>query len=208
MKNLDSGKDKIQKICDALRKETLEPAKQEAREIVENAHLQAAEILKEAQNKAQKIVAEANKEIEEKKRVCQSSLQLSCRQAVEQLKQKIEQQLFNKQLAEFVAKEMSDPKLIAHLINSLVRSIEQQGWGEEFNAVIPKDISAHTINALLVSQILHKLEKESVTIGDFAGGVQIRLKDKQMTIDVSDAVIKDLIAQFIRRDFRNLVFNM
>ena len=38
MKGLETGKDKIQKICDALRKETLEPAKQEAREIVEKAH--------------------------------------------------------------------------------------------------------------------------------------------------------------------------
>ena len=48
MKGLESGKDKIQKICDALRKETLEPAKQEAREIVENAHMQASEIVTEA----------------------------------------------------------------------------------------------------------------------------------------------------------------
>ena len=46
MKGLDTGREKIQKICDSLRKETLEPAKQEAREIIENAHMQASEIVR------------------------------------------------------------------------------------------------------------------------------------------------------------------
>ena len=208
MKGLESGKDKIQKICDALRKETLDPAKQEAREIVENAHLQAAEIIKDAEVKAAKSLHTADKEIEERKRLCQSSLQLSCRQAVEVLKQKIEEQLFNKQLSELVVKETTDPKVIAHLINSMIHVMEQRGIDDEFVALIPKEISPSMINSLLTSQILSKLEKQSVAVGDFAGGVQIRLKGRKMTIDVSDAVLKELIAQYIRRDFRDLIFNL
>lgn len=208
MKALESGKDKIQKICDALRKETLEPAKQEAREVVENAHLQAGEIIKEAEERARKAIVAAEKEIEERKRLCQSSLQLSCRQATEQLKQKIEGELFDKQLAELVAKETADPKIIAHLLEALIRAIEKKGIDDEFIALIPKEISPKSINALLSSQILSKLEKQSVAVGDFAGGVQIRLKGRQMTIDVSDAVVRELIAQYIRRDFRDLIFNL
>lgn len=53
MKSLETGKDKIQKICDALKKETLEPAKQEAREVIENARLQAAEIVTAAKKEAE-----------------------------------------------------------------------------------------------------------------------------------------------------------
>ena len=208
MKGLESGKDKIQKICDALRTETLEPAKQEAREIVENAHLQASEIVKDAEAKAAKAIASAEREIEERKKLCQSSLQLSCRQAVEQLKQKIEEQLFNKQLAEFVAKETADPKIVAHLINSLMKAIEEKGIDDELIALIPREISPKAINALLATQILNKLEKQTVTVGDFAGGAQIRLKGRQMTIDMSDTVVRELIAQYIRRDFRDLIFNL
>lgn len=208
MKGLDSGKDKIQKICDALRKEALEPAQQEAREIVENAHLQSDEILKEAKALSEKMIREAIKEIEEKKKLCQSSLHFSCRQAVEHLKQKIEEQLFDKNLQSLIAKEMGDPKIIAHLINSLVTSMQAQGIEDQFVAKIPKDISPQSINALLVSQVLHHLEKESVEVGDFAGGAQIRLKGKEMTIDVSDEVIREWVAQYIRSDFRKLLFNM
>ena len=52
MKGLKNGRDKIKEICDVLKQETLEPAKQKAREVIENAQLQAEEILKEAREKA------------------------------------------------------------------------------------------------------------------------------------------------------------
>ena len=118
MKGLETGKDKIQKICDALRKETLEPAQQEAREIVENAHLQASEIVQDAKKQAAKMISEAASEIEERKKVFQSSLHLACRQGIEQLKQKIEEQLFDKELFELVTREMGDPKTVAHILNA------------------------------------------------------------------------------------------
>lgn len=208
MKGLETGKDKIQKICDALKKETLEPAKQEAREIVENAHLQASEIVHDAQKKARSIVAAAEKEIDEKKKVFQSSLNLACRQGIEQLKQKIEEELFDKELAHLVTKETADPKVIANLLNSFMKSMEEKGIEEDFIAVIPKGISPRSINDLLAARILERLHNKSVTVGDFAGGVQIQLKGRQITIDISDAVVRELIAQYIRRDFRDLVFNV
>ncbi len=208
MKGLETGKDKIQKICDALKKETLEPARQEAREIVENAHLQASEIVHEAQKKARSLAQAAEKEIEEKKKVFQSSLNLSCRQGIEQLKQKIEGELFNKELSHLIAKEMADPKVIANLLNSFMKSMEEKGIEEEFIAVIPKGITPRSINDLLAARILERLHQKSVTVGDFSGGVQIQLKGKQITIDISDAVVRELIAQYIRRDFRDLIFNV
>src|SRR3990167_4788504 len=102
---LETGKDKIQKICDALRKETLEPAQQEVREILENAHLQASEIVRNAKKQAEEMIGTAVGNIEEKKKVFQASLQLACRQGVEQLKQRIEEQRFTRELAELVARE-------------------------------------------------------------------------------------------------------
>lgn len=208
MKGLETGKDKIQKICDALRKETLEPAKQEAREIVENAHIQAAEVVAEAQKKADSLIQESMREIEEKKRVFHSSLNLACRQGIEQLKQKIEKELFNKELAHLVVKEMADPKVIVNLLNSFMRSMEEKGIEEDFVALIPKGISPRSINELLVAKVLERLQNKSVSVGDFDGGLQIQLKDRQITIDISDTVVRELIAQYIRRDLRDLVFNV
>lgn len=208
MKGLETGKDKIQKICDALRKETLEPAKQEAREIVENAHLQASEIVSDAQKKAASLIQSAEKEIEENRKVFQSTLNIACRQSIEQLKHKIEEELFDRELSDLVRKEMADPKVIANLLSSFMRSMEEKGIEEDFVAIIPKDITPRSINDLLAAKILDRLEHKTVVVGDFNGGVQIRLKGRQITIDITDTVVRELIAQYIRRDFRDLVFNV
>ena len=208
MKGLETGKDKIQKICDVLKKETLEPAKQEAREIIENAHLQASDVVAAAKKEAAERVLAAEKEIEEKRKVFHSSLNLACRQGIELLKQKIEEELFNKELAETVIKETADPKVISNLLMSFMKAMEERGIEEDFAAIIPKQISPRSINALLTSHILERLKGHSVSIGDFSGGVQISLSGRQITIDVSDQVVRELIAQYIRRDFRDMVFNV
>ena len=208
MKGLETGKDKIQKICDALRKETLEPALQEAREIVENAHLQAAEIVQEAKQQASAIAHTAEREIEERKRLFQSSLQLACRQGIEQLKQKIEQELFDKELFELVSREMGDPKTVAHILNAFFQQVEEKGIEDEYIAAIPKSITPRQISSLLASQALERLKHHGIVVGDFSGGVQIRLKGRQISIDISDQVVRELIALYIRRDFRDLVFNV
>ena len=208
MKGLETGKDKIQKICDALRKETLEPAKQEAREIIENAHLAASEIVQEAKKQAQETIRKAEHEIEEKKKVFESSLGMACRQGIERLKQKIEEELFNRELFDLVQKEIGDPKTVAHILNAFMEAMEEKGIDDDFVAVIPKSITPRSISALLGSQVLERLKKEGIAVGDFAGGVQIRLKDRKITIDISDEVVRELISQYIRRDFRELVFSV
>lgn len=207
MKNLDTGKDKIQKICDLMRKETLDPAKQEAREIVENAHMQASEILKEAKEKGAALLQQAEKEIEEKKRVCKASLTLACRQGIEQLKQKVEKELFNQELTSLVVKETTDPKVIANLLNSFMKAMEERGVEEDFVALIPKTLSPRTINELLAAKVLGRLENKTVVASDIAGGLQIQLKGHKITIDISDAVIRELLGQYIRKDLRDLIFN-
>lgn len=206
MKGLETGKDKIQKICDTLRKETLNPAKQEAAELLENAQLQAAQILREAQEQAKNIIEEAHLEIDQKRKALHSSLQLASRQGVEQLKQKIEQEFLFKELLDYVSKQLADPKLIANLINSFMSSLEEKGIEEDVAVLIPGTISPRSINSLLVRQFLERLEKQSVAVGDFSGGVQIKLRNRKITIDVSDEAVRELLASYIRSDFRELVF--
>ncbi|MBF8262408.1 MAG: atpE-A [Parachlamydiales bacterium] len=208
MKGLDSGKNKIQKICDALRVETLEPAKQEAREIVENAHLQAAELIRDAKEKMQGLVSAADQEIDMKRKAFQSSLQLACRQGIELLKQKIEEEFFFKNLADFISKETADPKIIAHLVNSCLKLLQEKGIDEDLSVVIPQTITPRAMNSLLVKEFMDRLQEKSVVLGDFDGGVQIKLRDRKITIDISDRVVRELIANFIRRDFRDLVFQV
>lgn len=206
MKGLETGKDKLQKICDTLRKETLEPAKQEASEIVENAHLQAADIVRSAEERAARLLKEVEEDLAQKKKVFEASLSMACRQGIESLKQKIEKELFNKELSDTITHEMAEPKVIAHLLTSLMKMVEEKGLDGELSISFPKGVSVRSVNALLTSQILERLKRHPIELSDFEGGVQIHFKDRRVTLDLSNRVLRELIATYIRRDFRDLVF--
>ena len=133
---------------------------------------------------------------------------MACRQGIERLKQKIEEELFSRELYDLVSQEMGDPKTVAHILDSFMRMIEEKGIEDDFVAIIPKSISPRSINSLLAAHVLERLKKEGISVGEFAGGAQIQLKGRRITLDISDAVVRELIAQYIRRDFRDLVFSV
>ena len=53
---------------------------------------------------------------------------------------------------------------------------------------------------------MKKLKEHSVVLGDFDGGVKVKYVDKNLTIDVSDETLMDLISRYVRKDFRKLIF--
>jgi V/A-type H+/Na+-transporting ATPase subunit E len=115
MDSLDTGKDKIKKICDVLVREALDPAKAEAQKIIDEAKERAVQLLEEARNKADAIVKEGYQRIENQKQVMEHSLNQACSQTVESLKQKIESSLFSEGLETTIEKMTEDPKWMGSL---------------------------------------------------------------------------------------------
>ncbi len=205
-KTLDKGEDKIQKICDALRAETLEPAKAEAVEIVNDAKSRAEQVLADAREEAEKILENARKAMEQERNVFYSSLEQASKQSIEELRQTIEQKLFRNELQELVDKQTQDPKVIAGLITAMIKGIEKEGIHTELSAIITENVKPEQVNALLVEGILAKLKEGGVTVGEFAGGAQVKLHEKKMTIDITDQSLIDLLSGYVRKDFRKFIF--
>ena len=57
-----------------------------------------------------------------------------------------------------------------------------------------------------MKKVIDKLKEKSVSLGDFYGGAKIEMKDEKITLDISDEAIRDLVANYIRRDFRDKLF--
>lgn len=208
MKNLDTGKDKIQKICNLLKNETIEPAKQQAREIIENAHMQAEEIIDNAKKLAEDIEKKSEKVIQQKNKVFESSLKLASKQVIEDLKQKIERSLFDDNLANFVAETVSKESVSSKLINVIVEAIEKEGINVDLSAYVSSNMNLDEINKLLVKSALDKLRNKISVDSNICGGVLMKLEKENIIIDVSDEAIKELIANFIREDFRDKIFGI
>ena len=206
MDNLETGKDKIKKICEILREETIEPAKLEAQKVLEQAQQKAEEIVAEGQKKASELLAAAKEKSEKDQKLFKSSLKQAYEQAMEGLRQNIESKLFNEGLSDWVESHTADPKVAAALITALVQAIEKEGSSADFSALIPKAVPAEKVNAHLTKQILTKLHEEGMITGDFLGGVQIKMHDRKLTLDLSDTAIQELLEKYIRKEFHALLF--
>ena len=58
-----------------------------------------------------------------------------------------------------------------------------------------------------MEQTKKSLQGGHVELGDLGGGVAIAIRDKQMTIDVSEKTLKDLLMRYVRKDFRQHFFH-
>lgn len=207
MDNADLGNDKIQQICEALRKQTLEPARQQASEIIENAKIEAEAIKAKAQKEAEALLLAAQKEIDQKKKLYASSISSASKQVVDKLKQELQQYFFNTNLKELFDKELAKPSVIAELITAVIKAIEKEGLDCDLAVYIPKHVGVEKISSLLTEDILKKLKDKKLLEKEFSGGAQVKLIGKEITLDISDEALTDLIAGLLRKDFREMIFN-
>jgi V/A-type H+/Na+-transporting ATPase subunit E len=208
MKGTENGRDKVKKICDILRRETLDPAMNEAEQIIHSAKEQAERIIALSQKMAEKVMEDANKEIARQKNVFQSSLGQACKQAIDALKQHVEEKLFNQELSRIMTKHTQDPKVLVQLIAAVVKGIEKEGIDAPLSIYVPASVPARSVNMLLAHEILDKLKEKSVLIGPLSGGIEVKLHRDNITVDVSDTALKELVANYIRKDFRELIFGL
>ena len=208
MNTLKNSNDKIQEICDVLKRETLEPAQKEAQEILSQAHSEAKRIKHEAEIDAKKILAHAELEIIQKKNVFQSSLAQAARQATEALKQSVVANLFNDQLITLVESSSSSPDVVGQLIKALIEALDKDGIDGNISAYIPEHLKPEDVNRALGKALISRLKTESVQVGNFKGGAMVKLEDKRLTLDISDKALKELFSTYLKKpEFRELIFN-
>lgn len=206
MKSLEKGQDKIQKISEQLRFEILEPAQEEAKKLIEEARKKASHIILEAEKQAEELIHAGRKAIEQERNVFHSSLEQSSKQVMEALRQSIEKRLFNDALYKNLRPVVTNPHVIADLISAFIKAIAKYGASADLSAVIAESVSVKEVNELLTDDILKCLKEQSVVLGDFPGGVRIKFIDKNLTVDISEETLVDLLARYVRKDFRKLIF--
>ncbi len=206
MKGLETGSDKVSKICKILKEETLEPARKEAEDLIEAARKQAEEIITYARDTSEKILTQAKAEIDKQKTIFQASLFQACRQTLDSIKEKIERKLVNPELGKLVAQSMQNPKGLSQLITAVVEAVQKDGLEANLSVYIPSAVPIKEVNQLLAAGIIQHLREKSVLLSSIGGGVEVKLLKENITIDLSDTALKEIIAEYIRKDFRDYIF--
>lgn len=205
MKSLQQGSKKIQEIADILKNEAIEPAKKQAEGLIAEAQGRAEQIIEDAEKQAERILSESRDTLEQERKAFQSSMTQASKLFVETLKQEIVHKLFDQELSQILAKETSEAKVVAKLIEAIVNSIDKEGISSDLAAVVPQAVSPEEVTGLLSAHVLDKLKNNPVRLDGFSGGAQVKLLDKKITIDISDTAIKEFLAGY-RKDFRKWIF--
>lgn len=207
MEQPGSGDERLAAICQIIRNETLEPAQLEAENIRINAEQEVAKIHAEAKQQADHLIYNARKELEEEKKAFEASLEQACKQAVDLLRQKIETTLFKPALETWLEKEFSSEEKTAHLLDTLIEYLKEQGLEGDLAVWIGSHLSKETLVKNLAVSSLRTISKEGLQIANQAHGVLVKIVEKHLTIEITPEATKDLMASFIRNDFRRFLFN-
>lgn len=206
MKNLDVEQDALKKITDYLLEETLEPAKVEAEWIIADAKKKADEIVSKAEADSRTIVEQMKKDLENEQKSFKTALQSGLEKTILALKQKVLKEIFSPALQKIVDQEMQKPEVVAQLIGALVEAIKKEGLSLNLEAFIPTQVSAQAVNALLTKEVLESLKNKTVTLGKITSGVEVKLVDKQLTIEMTGKALQEALLNYIRRELRELIF--
>jgi V/A-type H+-transporting ATPase subunit E len=207
MTDLEKADSRIQVICEKIRNETLDPAKEEASIIIAQAKRDAEQIIGQARREAERLQKELKKSLEEEKLIFQSSLQQASKQSLEQLKLKIEQTLFNPQLDKWIQEQLGNEADHAKLINVIVDAIQKEGTHAELSILVPQKFSAEKITAHLSQEVLKRLKDQTVQLANLPAGIQVRLVGKNIVLDLSAESLEEIMASFVRKDFRKVFFS-
>ncbi|MCH9613460.1 MAG: V-type proton ATPase subunit E [Chlamydiia bacterium] len=203
MKAIDSGKDKVKKICDVLKRETLEPAKRDALELIRDAEEKAEVLLAKAKEAADEEIRKAREQIAQEKRVFESSLSLSAKQALNALKAEIATKLMSQEVGELI--NVQTPEMSAKLLDVILQAIEKDGLDANLEIALARNIDKDELVKHLGASSAKFLEKNELVVGNFVGGVSVRLKDAKITIDLTEQTLKELLINYTREDFRSLI---
>lgn len=207
MTQIDTSNEKVKKICDLLKNQTLDPAKEEAQQIIAKAKKRAEEIINHANEEKARILSETQKECEQKQKLLESSLKLAAKQAVSALKQEILQKLFSKEFSKSISEVLNQPKVIAKAIETIIEMYKDQHSFSSALIELPKTVSQDEIVKELSAHVADKLTKEQITIGDQEAGVIIHQTDKQIAVDISDRATQELLVRYISEHLKKYIFD-
>lgn len=202
---LDTADNKVKEICDILKRETLEPAQGEAKRIVEQAEKEADEIVRRAKEEVSRIREENKKALERELKIHEGSIQLAIRQGVSALRQGVEK-IFSGELDAEVEKIMGREDVVAKAIDVILGCVEKEGLGTNLKVVLSKHVDIQAICGKLTHEFSERVKKGALQIEDIKGGVEVKLKDKKMSIDMTDTAVKELLASYVIPELREKIF--
>ncbi len=208
----------VQDLISRLSKEGVEKGKQQAEAIVDQARHQAEEIVAEARRHAEEIEATARQTADQYRVAGEDALRLACRDAIRDLASQIHEG-FRQRLQRLIAHTLKDDEIVKRLILE-VAGKAAPSRDENLEILLPAEcVSDEEVRRQLESGELDGLTefvqnitgdaiREGIHVGpapDGTHGLQIRVVEEDVQIELSDETITNVIADHVLPRFRGIL---
>lgn len=207
MEEHGTGDERLAAICQMIRNETLDPAKEEAEQIRHAAERDAAKIRSEAKRAADQMIHDARAKILEERETFDASLEQASRQVVGLLKEKIEKSLFNPGLDQYLAGEFHNEVKTARLLDLLIQELEEEGLDGDVLVWLGKHLSKEEVLKHISQTTLKRVPSGNLLVGEHTYGIVLKLVGRHLSIEVTPEGLKEMLSTHLRSDYRSILFS-
>lgn len=198
---------KLQELTEKIYHEGVSKGKEEAEIIISGARAESEKILKEAEKEAEAIISDAGKKAEDLMEKTRSGMKMSFRQAMNTLKQDVEEAILFKIAVDPVSEIFSDNRFVARLIEVTAEKwshdIKEGGIEisipEEIMNDVEKYLKTRTSKTLTDGIILHPVKS-------MEKGFEIRPAGKEFKISVTESDFAGFLKEILRPKLVELLF--
>jgi len=218
-KKLSSG---VDELIAKLRDEGVSAGRAEADSIVGDARAQAKKILDNANADARDRIEVARKESDAYRAAGEAALKTAMRDTVLDMKMALMER-FSSDLKRLVSHQMQDPEVLKQMILEVAgrtRADGEVGDADELEVILPVEVvglEELRVNpeelrkgrlTKFVLGLTGEMLREGVAFSgsqDIAAGIQIQLKDKDITLDLTEKAVAALLLQHLQPRFRAIL---
>jgi V/A-type H+-transporting ATPase subunit E len=218
-KKLSSG---VDELIAKLRDEGVSAGRAEADSIVGDARAQAKKILDNANADARDRIEVARKESDAYRAAGEAALKTAMRDTVLDMKMALMER-FSSDLKRLVSHQMQDPEVLKQMILEVAgrtRADGEVGDADELEVILPEEVvglEELRVNpeelrkgrmTKFVLGLTGEMLREGVAFSgsqDIAAGIQIQLKDKDITLDLTEKAVAALLLQHLQPRFRAIL---
>lgn len=210
----------VQALIDRLREQGIEAGRQNAEKTVADAESRAQWVVKQAQEEATRMREQAQSEADRTRAAGQEALQIAVRDALLAVKSDLTQH-FAHEVKRLISDQMKSEEMLQQMILEVAgRSREAIGDTEPATVILPRDVVglddlrrkpeemqegtlAHFVLATATD-----LVREGITFGvseDEQTGIRVHLEGSELTLDLTDEAVANLLLQHLSPRFRALL---
>ena len=210
----------VQALIDRLREQGVEPGRQEAKRIVDDAQRRAAEIVDRAHAEADRLRAQARADVDRERESAKDALRMAARDMVLSVKEDMAQR-FASDVRRLVQVELEDGEFLRRLILEVAgKATEGISRDAPVEVLLPTrvigvdelrsnpDEASQGALSRYVLGLSHALLREGVALRpdpEGKAGIRLRLTEEDVVIDLTDETVAALLLRHLLPRFRALL---